>query len=167
MRSDLDGMFKAMICDLLGVVQDHQKYSDVQVRGLLKPHMFWIADDAHKRMLRTRRPQCIVVSGESGSGKTESVKHTISHITHKSGSIHPSLDIKINEVNPLLEAFGNAQTAMNDNSSRFGKYLELKFTADGNMAGAVLLDYLLEKTRVVQQGPGERNFHIFYYLFAG
>ncbi|ESP01302.1 hypothetical protein LOTGIDRAFT_111741, partial [Lottia gigantea] len=146
---------------------DHKQYTNVSVRSNLKPHIFWIADHTHLRMLSSHKSQNIVVSGESGSGKTESVKHMISHVTYKSESIHPFLDVKINEVNPLLEAFGNAQTLMNDNSSRFGKNLELKFTSKGKLAGAVLTDYLLEKSRVVQHGPGERNFHIFYYLFAG
>jgi myosin heavy subunit len=70
-------------------------------------------------------------------------------------------------VNTLLEAFGNAQTCMNSNSSRFGKYLQLSFTDDGKIIGAKVFDYLLEKSRVVNHGPGERNYHIFYYLFAG
>nr|KAG5692659.1 hypothetical protein BaRGS_022659 [Batillaria attramentaria] len=136
-------------------------------RADAKPHVFWTAQAALERMLATRHAQCVVVSGESGAGKTETIKQTVSHLTATATSIHPCLDVKINEVNPLLEAFGNARTTMNDNSSRFGKFLELRFTADGQLAGAVLSDYLLEKSRVVQQGPSERNFHIFYYMFAG
>ncbi|KAK7495993.1 hypothetical protein BaRGS_00012694, partial [Batillaria attramentaria] len=141
--------------------------SDCVQRADAKPHVFWTAQAALERMLATRHAQCVVVSGESGAGKTETIKQTVSHLTATATSIHPCLDVKINEVNPLLEAFGNARTTMNDNSSRFGKFLELRFTADGQLAGAVLSDYLLEKSRVVQQGPSERNFHIFYYMFAG
>ncbi|XP_064609202.1 LOW QUALITY PROTEIN: myosin-IIIb-like [Liolophura sinensis] len=147
--------------------QYHYKYQKAKLRSDLKPHIFWLADHAYKRMRERRSPQCILVSGESGSGKTENSKLMVQHITFICQSSHPFLEAKINEVNPLLEAFGNAKTAMNDNSSRFGKYLELKFTPAGILTGAKITDYLLEKTRVTQQGAGERSFHIFYYLFAG
>ncbi|XP_008941415.1 PREDICTED: SH2 domain-containing protein 7, partial [Merops nubicus] len=103
--------------------------------------------------------------GESGAGKTESTKLLLQHIMNLCKG-NSQLEQQILQVNPLLEAFGNAQTVMNDNSSRFGKYIQLRFQKS-TVQGAKLNEYLLEKSRVVQQDPGERNFHIFYYMFAG
>ncbi|NWR60877.1 MYO3B protein, partial [Bucorvus abyssinicus] len=104
-------------------------------------------------------------SGESGAGKTESTKLLLQHIMNLCKG-NSQLEQQILQVNPLLEAFGNAQTVMNDNSSRFGKYIQLRFEKN-TVQGAKLSEYLLEKSRVVQQDTGERNFHIFYYMFAG
>ncbi|NXK49470.1 MYO3B protein, partial [Chauna torquata] len=104
-------------------------------------------------------------SGESGAGKTESTKLLLQHIMNLCKG-NSQLEQQILQVNPLLEAFGNAQTVMNDNSSRFGKYIQLRFQ-NNTVRGAKLSEYLLEKSRVVQQDTGERNFHIFYYMFAG
>ncbi|NXL63190.1 MYO3B protein, partial [Chordeiles acutipennis] len=104
-------------------------------------------------------------SGESGAGKTESTKLLLQHIMNLCKG-NSQLEQQILQVNPLLEAFGNAQTVMNDNSSRFGKYIQLRFHKN-TVQGAKLSEYLLEKSRVVQQDTGERNFHIFYYMFAG
>ncbi|NWI88559.1 MYO3B protein, partial [Pitta sordida] len=104
-------------------------------------------------------------SGESGAGKTESAKLLLQHIMNLCKG-NSQLEQQILQVNPLLEAFGNAQTVMNDNSSRFGKYIQLRFQKN-TVQGAKLSEYLLEKSRVVQQDSGERNFHIFYYMFAG
>ncbi|NXR69009.1 MYO3B protein, partial [Rhadina sibilatrix] len=104
-------------------------------------------------------------SGESGAGKTESTKLLLQHIMSLCKG-NSQLEQQILQVNPLLEAFGNAQTVMNDNSSRFGKYIQLRFQ-ENTVQGAKLSEYLLEKSRVVQQDTGERNFHIFYYMFAG
>lgn len=128
-----------------------------------------MADCVYQRLvLGGRSSQCILVSGESGAGKTESTKLIVQHIIHLCrNDINKDLQNKIIEVNALLEAFGNAQTCRNDNSSRFGKYLQMFFTGDGQVLGARIYDYLLEKSRVVQHGPGERNYHIFYYLFSG
>ena len=110
--------------------------------------------------------QCCVISGESGAGKTETAKFLVEHLLSMcKGS--GKLEERIMQVNPLLEAFGNAKTIINDNSSRFGKYLDIKFGFYGEVLGATLSEYLLEKSRVVRQGDGERNFHIFYYIFAG
>ncbi|XP_041567017.2 myosin-IIIb [Taeniopygia guttata] len=111
------------------------------------------------------RNQCILISGESGAGKTESTKLLLQHIMNLCKG-NSQLEQQILQVNPLLEAFGNAQTVMNDNSSRFGKYIQLRFQKN-IVQGAKLSEYLLEKSRVVQQDTGERNFHIFYYMFAG
>ncbi|KFV53366.1 Myosin-IIIb, partial [Tyto alba] len=104
-------------------------------------------------------------SGESGAGKTESTKLLLQHIMNLCKG-NSQLERQILQVNPLLEAFGNAQTVMNNNSSRFGKYIQLRFQKN-TVQGAKLSEYLLEKSRVVQQDTGERNFHIFYYMFAG
>ncbi|EGD76304.1 hypothetical protein PTSG_01006 [Salpingoeca rosetta] len=133
------------------------------------PHIYAIADWSYHGMLSSGRDQCCVVSGESGAGKTESAKFLIRHITdlcHIDGDDAVSLEKRILQVNPLLEAFGNAQTIMNDNSSRFGKYTELVFDVDGHILGAKISEYLLEKSRVVRQASDEQNFHIFYYLFS-
>ncbi|XP_071512051.1 myosin-IIIb-like [Diadema antillarum] len=142
-------------------------YADLKYRQSLPPHVFAVADKAYSSMRRTGIRQCCVISGESGAGKTETAKYVIGHIISHCNSQKANLQEKILQVNPLLEAFGNAQTVMNDNSSRFGKFLELQFTEDGQVAGARIDTYLLEKSRVVSQGAGERNFHVFYYLFAG
>ncbi|XP_054033797.1 unconventional myosin-VIIa [Dryobates pubescens] len=138
-------------------------------RGTLPPHIFAVASRAYRAMLGHGgcgpRSQCIVISGESGAGKTESAKLLLQHIMNLCKG-NSQLEQQILQVNPLLEAFGNAQTVMNDNSSRFGKYLQLRFQKN-TVQGAKLSEYLLEKSRVVQQDTGERNFHIFYYMFAG
>ncbi|XP_029861409.1 myosin-IIIb-like isoform X1 [Aquila chrysaetos chrysaetos] len=140
-----------------------------QETGMLPPHIFAVASRAYYGMLgrRGNRPQnqCIVISGESGAGKTESTKLLLQHIMNLCKG-NSQLERQILQVNPLLEAFGNAQTAINDNSSRFGKYIQLRFQ-NNTVQGAKLSEYLLEKSRVVQQDIGERNFHIFYYMFAG
>ncbi|XP_053788317.1 unconventional myosin-VIIa-like isoform X3 [Vidua chalybeata] len=135
----------------------------------LPPHIFAMASRAYHAMLGRGgggpRNQCIIISGESGAGKTESTKLLLQHIMNLCKG-NSQLEPQILQVNPLLEAFGNAQTVMNDNSSRFGKYIQLHFQKN-TVQGAKLSEYLLEKSRVVQQDTGERNFHIFYYMFAG
>ncbi|XP_014809353.1 PREDICTED: myosin-IIIb-like isoform X1 [Calidris pugnax] len=137
--------------------------------GTLPPHIFAVASRAYHAMQGHRgggpQNQCIVISGESGAGKTESTKLLLQHIMYLCKG-NSQLEQQILQVNPLLEAFGNAQTVMNDNSSRFGKYIQLRFQKN-TVRGAKLSEYLLEKSRVVQQDTGERNFHIFYYMFAG
>jgi myosin heavy subunit len=118
--------------------QDHEAYTNVRLRRGLKPHIFWIADVAYQHLLAGRTSQCIVVSGESGAGKTESTKLMVEHIIHLCrNDVDKELQKKIIEVNELLEAFGNAQTCMNNNSSRFGKYLQMFFTADGHILGGL------------------------------
>lgn len=144
-----------------------KKYTHVTIRSHLPPHIFCISDHAYAKMFCSRLNQCCVICGESGSGKTESTKLMIKHILEICDQKKGDLLQKIIEVNPLLEAFGNAQTIMNNNSSRFGKYFELQFDSNGMIIGANISEYLLEKSRVIQQSPGERNFHIFYSMFAG
>uniref|UniRef100_G3NMY2 non-specific serine/threonine protein kinase n=1 Tax=Gasterosteus aculeatus aculeatus TaxID=481459 RepID=G3NMY2_GASAC len=131
------------------------------------PHIFATADAAYRGMVTFCKDQCIIISGESGAGKTESAHLIVQHLTFLGKANNRTLREKILQVNPLVEAFGNACTAINDNSSRFGKYLEMKFTPTGAVIGAKISEYLLEKSRVIKQATGEKNFHIFYYIYAG
>ncbi|XP_048474444.1 myosin-IIIb [Rhincodon typus] len=145
-----------------------EKYKSCS-KSNLPPHIFAVADRAYRSMLGRLatgpKNQCIVISGESGAGKTESTKLLLRQIMELCKG-NSQLERQILQVNPLLEAFGNAQTVMNDNSSRFGKYIQLRFHNTA-VKGAKINEYLLEKSRVVHQDEGERNFHIFYYMFAG
>uniref|UniRef100_A0A8C7SJN8 Myosin motor domain-containing protein n=1 Tax=Oncorhynchus mykiss TaxID=8022 RepID=A0A8C7SJN8_ONCMY len=147
-------------------VSESYKYHE---KTKLPPHIFAVADRAYQSMLGRLatgpRNQCIVISGESGAGKTESTKLLLRQIMELCRA-NSQLEQQILQVNPLLEAFGNAQTVMNDNSSRFGKYIQLRFH-NSSVKGAKINEYLLEKSRVVHQDEGERNFHIFYCMLAG
>ncbi|NXK72912.1 MYO3A protein, partial [Amazona guildingii] len=131
------------------------------------PHIFAVADIGYQSMVTYNSDQCIVISGESGAGKTQSAHLLVQQLTVLGKANNRTLQEKILQVNNLVEAFGNAGTIINDNSSRFGKYLEMKFTCGGTVVGAQISEYLLEKSRVVHQAVGERNFHIFYYIYAG
>ncbi|XP_072432083.1 myosin-IIIa isoform X2 [Chiloscyllium punctatum] len=131
------------------------------------PHIFAVADTAYQAMVTYNSDQCIVISGESGAGKTESTHFLVEQLTVLGKTNNRMLQEKILQVNNLLEAFGNACTVINNNSSRFGKYLEMRFTSGGTVMGAQISEYLLEKSRVIHQAPGEKNFHIFYYIYAG
>uniref|UniRef100_A0A8D2Q8J2 non-specific serine/threonine protein kinase n=1 Tax=Varanus komodoensis TaxID=61221 RepID=A0A8D2Q8J2_VARKO len=131
------------------------------------PHIFAVADIAYQSMVTYNSDQCIVISGESGAGKTQSAHLLVQQLTVLGRANNRTLQEKILQVNNLLEAFGNAGTIINDNSSRFGKYLEMKFTSTGTVVSAQISEYLLEKSRVIHQAVGEKNFHIFYYIYAG
>lgn len=129
------------------------------------PHVFAVAEGSYYNMKSYNQNQCVIISGESGAGKTEAAKRLMQYIANVSGGSDPSIQRTKNMVlatNPLLESFGNAKTLRNNNSSRFGKYLELEFNQQGEPVGAKITNYLLEKSRVVGQIANERNFHIFY-----
>ncbi|XP_071101472.1 myosin-IIIb-like isoform X1 [Haliotis cracherodii] len=133
----------------------------------LPPHIFAVADQSFQMMMHNKHNQCIVISGESGAGKTESANLLVQQLTQLGKAPNRTLEERILQVNPLMEAFGNAKTVINDNSSRFGKYLEMFFTTHGTVMGAKITEYLLEKSRVIHQAKGEQSFHIFYYVHDG
>uniref|UniRef100_A0A8C1BU81 non-specific serine/threonine protein kinase n=1 Tax=Cyprinus carpio carpio TaxID=630221 RepID=A0A8C1BU81_CYPCA len=146
---------------------EHSKIYVGAKRTSNPPHIYAVADIAYQSMVSHNTDQCIVISGESGAGKTESAHLLVQQLTVLGKANNQTLQEKILLVNSLVEAFGNACTVINDNSSRFGKYLEMKFTCGGTVVGAQISDYLLEKSRVIHRAVGERNFHIFYYIYAG
>lgn len=158
------------------------KSQGIESSTMLSPHVFAIADAAYRDMMniilhhgsqKNSGNQSILISGESGAGKTESTKIVLRYLTtvgNSSSGVQPetgSVMDKVLQSNPILEAFGNARTLRNDNSSRFGKYIELNFNKRGNLIGGTIRTYLLEKVRLASQQLGERNFHIFYQIAAG
>ncbi|XP_057689345.1 myosin IEb isoform X3 [Corythoichthys intestinalis] len=133
------------------------------------PHIYALADDVYRNMMIDSENQCVIISGESGAGKTVAAKYIMSYVSKVSGGGDKVQHVKdiILQSNPLLEAFGNAKTVRNNNSSRFGKYFEIQFSRGGAPDGGKISNFLLEKSRVVSQNPGERNFHIYYQLLEG
>ncbi|KIM94987.1 hypothetical protein OIDMADRAFT_206893 [Oidiodendron maius Zn] len=148
-------------------------------RATQAPHLFAIAEEAFADMLRSGKNQTVVVSGESGAGKTVSAKYIMRYFATRESPDQPSIkskrgldamsetEEKILATNPIMEAFGNAKTTRNDNSSRFGKYIEIMFDDKTSIIGAKIRTYLLERSRLVFQPLKERNYHIFYQLIAG
>uniref|UniRef100_A0A671Y6K4 Myosin IH n=1 Tax=Sparus aurata TaxID=8175 RepID=A0A671Y6K4_SPAAU len=135
----------------------------------LPPHIYALADNAYQTMLTEFDNHFILISGESGAGKTEASKKILQYyaVSCPSTTLLNTVRDKMLMSNPVLEAFGNAKTLKNDNSSRFGKYMDIQFDSQGDAVGGHILNYLLEKSRVVHQNHGERNFHIFYQLVEG
>merc|ERR1719295_1155128 len=152
-------------------------------RHEVPPHVFAITDIAYRSMLQDREDQSILCTGESGAGKTENTKKVIQYLAYvaaskpKTNSHLPAsnegglsfgeLEQQLLKANPILEAFGNAKTVKNDNSSRFGKFIRINFDASGYIAGANIETYLLEKARIIRQASEERSFHVFYQLLMG
>uniref|UniRef100_A0A9L0SGZ7 Unconventional myosin-X n=1 Tax=Equus caballus TaxID=9796 RepID=A0A9L0SGZ7_HORSE len=151
-----------------------ERYSKCHL-GELPPHVFAIANECYRCLWKRHDNQCVLISGESGAGKTESTKlilKFLSVISQQSLELSSKektscVEQAILESSPIMEAFGNAKTVYNNNSSRFGKFVQLNICQKGNIQGGKIVDYLLEKNRVVRQNPGERNYHIFYALLAG
>ncbi|XP_046839992.1 unconventional myosin-X-like isoform X2 [Xenia sp. Carnegie-2017] len=143
--------------------------------GEKPPHIFAIANECYYSMIKRGQSQCVLISGESGAGKTESTKFMLNFLSHLSSSIQASgekdsvlnVEDAILKSSPILEAFGNAKTVYNNNSSRFGKFIQLFFNERGRIVGGKISDFLLEKNRLARQNPDERNYHIFYALVAG
>ncbi|XP_062698482.1 myosin-IIIb-like isoform X5 [Aedes albopictus] len=145
----------------------HQKKYSGKTRSDNPPHIFAVADAAHQALVHQKQNQAIVISGESGSGKTESANLLLKQLVFLGKAVTRNLEERILQVNPIMEAFGNARTGINSNSSRFGKYLELTMARSGKVNGARIFVYLLEQSRVVKQAEAEGNFHIFYYMYDG
>ncbi|XP_017638673.2 myosin-6-like isoform X1 [Gossypium arboreum] len=148
-------------------IQVMQKYKGAPL-GELSPHPFAVADSAYRQMINEGISQAILVSGESGAGKTESTKMLMRYLAYMGGRVsnaeERSVEQKVLESNPVLEAFGNAKTVRNNNSSRFGKFVEIQFDQRGRISGAAIRTYLLERSRVCQVSDPERNYHCFYML---
>jgi myosin heavy subunit len=165
-----------------------EKYCRISRQGItMPPHVFAIADTCYRGVTEEQRCQAIVISGESGAGKTETTKKCLQYITYVALQFSKKADVsapagrersatqvaregiedKILSASPILESFGNSKTLRNNNSSRFGKWMELMFTPLGVICGCTNTNYLLEKSRVVMQAQGERNFHIFYAITEG
>uniref|UniRef100_A0AAQ6IKU5 Myosin X, like 1 n=1 Tax=Anabas testudineus TaxID=64144 RepID=A0AAQ6IKU5_ANATE len=149
-------------------------YSKHQM-GELPPHIFAVANECYRCLWKRHDSQCVLISGESGAGKTESTKLLLKFLSvmsqNSTGTPLSERTTRVEQAlvqsSPIMEAFGNAKTVYNNNSSRFGKFIQLHFSQNGNIQGGCIIDYLLEKNRVVRQNPGERNYHIFYALLAG
>ncbi|EYC06558.1 hypothetical protein Y032_0075g958 [Ancylostoma ceylanicum] len=147
-------------------------------RNEMPPHLFATSDEAYRNMVQDRENQSMLITGESGAGKTENTKKVISYFAivgatqaakgaKGEGTKGGTLEEQIVQTNPVLEAFGNAKTVRNNNSSRFGKFIRTHFSAQGKLAGGDIEHYLLEKSRVVRQAAGERSYHIFYQIMSG
>uniref|UniRef100_A0A804QZ00 Myosin-9 n=1 Tax=Zea mays TaxID=4577 RepID=A0A804QZ00_MAIZE len=137
--------------------------------GELSPHVFAVADVAYRAMVNENKSNAILVSGESGAGKTETTKMLMRYLAYLGGRAATegrTVEQQVLESNPVLEAFGNAKTVRNNNSSRFGKFVEIQFDKHGRISGAAIRTYLLERSRVCQVSDPERNYHCFYLLCA-
>ena len=146
-----------------------EKYFSKPIGTLLPPHVYELANNTYVYMMRDNQDQSVVISGESGAGKTEETKLTLQFIAEVAKDTSGPPGVKTPEQlllmsSPILEALGNAKTVRNNNSSRFGKYMQILFNTKGKIIGGETIKYLLEKSRVINQGVGERNYHIFYMV---
>jgi hypothetical protein len=158
-------------CDIYGQREISLAANQAESFSVLTPHVFAIGALAYAQMKATGKAQSVLISGESGAGKTETTKKVLSYLASVAKSSFtedgPSMEDRIMDSNPILEAFGNAKTLRNDNSSRFGKWMKVNFNSQHLIIGSEIVNYLLEKSRVVVQTKGERNYHVFYFLLAG
>merc|ERR1712061_986950 len=182
---NLDGRFKAkliytysgLFCIVVNPYKRYPIYTSTVVkmylgkrRNEVPPHLWAITETAYRNMLQNGKNQSMLITGESGSGKTENTKKVISYLAmvatsgKKSAAKKVSLEDQIVATNPILESYGNAKTSRNDNSSRFGKFIRIHFNAAAKLAGCDIESYLLEKSRITQQQEVERSYHIFYQL---
>jgi len=173
--------YSGLFCVAVNPYKRFPIYTDIVIasyrgkkRTELPPHVFAIADNAYSDMIQNRENQSILITGESGAGKTENTKKVIQYFASigagqpKEGEAKKmSVEDQVVMCNPVLEAYGNAKTVRNDNSSRFGKFIRVHFGKDAKLASADIEYYLLEKARLTYQNPEERNFHIFYQIFKG
>merc|ERR1712186_45573 len=182
---NLDARFKAkliytysgLFCIVVNPYKRYPIYTSTVVkmylgkrRNEVPPHLWAITETAYRNMLQNAKNQSMLITGESGAGKTENTKKVISYLAmvatsgKKSSTKKVSLEDQIVATNPILESYGNAKTSRNDNSSRFGKFIRIHFNAAGKLAGCDIESYLLEKSRITQQQEVERSYHIFYQL---
>ncbi|XP_018420207.1 PREDICTED: myosin-9 [Nanorana parkeri] len=171
--------YSGLFCVVINPYKNFPIYSEEIVemykgkkRHEMPPHIYAITDNAYRSMMQDREDQSILCTGESGAGKTENTKKVIQYLayvatSHKSKKDQGELERQLLQANPILEAFGNAKTVKNDNSSRFGKFIRINFDVNGYIVGANIETYLLEKSRAIRQAKDERTFHIFYYLLSG
>merc|ERR1711881_679419 len=168
--------YSGLFCIVVNPYKRYPIYSQTVVkmylgkrRNEVPPHLWAITETAYRNMLQNTKNQSMLITGESGAGKTENTKKVISYLAQvaasgKKAAKKGSLEDQIVATNPILESYGNAKTSRNDNSSRFGKFIRIHFTTSGKLCGCDIESYLLEKSRITQQQSVERSYHIFYQL---